>query len=164
MKGKEWGVVIGVVIVVAVVASLLTASITGNTIRQNNYWLGKSELYTKGEIDSFLKNKIEEINIIREKIRRDSNNVSSWRTCLAICNDNRKKCFSGTLISGVLTHNVSYNPGGVKGPDVAYYQLNAEINCKENQPFRLVSFELPPTSGHDTAWLWEDAYLSCSCY
>ncbi len=51
MKGKKWATIVIVVIVVAVLASLITANITGNVIKVNNFKFGKSQIYTKAEVD-----------------------------------------------------------------------------------------------------------------
>ena len=50
----NWWVIIAVAIVVAVISSLITVSVTGNVIKQNNYIYGKYQLYTKQEVDSKL--------------------------------------------------------------------------------------------------------------
>ena len=57
MKSKEWTIVIGVVLVVAIAASLITANITGNTIKAaRGFGPNAKEVYTKQEIDNKLNN------------------------------------------------------------------------------------------------------------
>ena len=53
-NGQIWTIVI-VSLVVAVIVSLVTVSITGNVIKQNNRLWGKYEVYTKQEVDAMTK-------------------------------------------------------------------------------------------------------------
>ncbi len=156
-----WTAVIVTAVLVAVVASLITANISGNAV---NVAKGRyATVYTVNETNELLKNKPAEVNIYRELIKRDSTNTANWKSCTQVCNDNGKKCFVGNVITGVITNNITY--GGIdQHINKAYYQLNFEVDCKEAQPFWVAFQKLPPTSGRDGGWLWNDAYLSCSCF
>jgi hypothetical protein len=66
MENKtNWWLIIAIVIIVAVLASLITISLTGNTIRQTNNLLGKYEIYTKAEVDSLLSAQKQDLTAVK---------------------------------------------------------------------------------------------------
>ena len=80
----NWWVIIAVAIVVAVISSLITVSVTGNVIKQNNYIYGKYQLYTKQEVDTLLVSRLNNATV-RVITSADRSNIYGSMTCQQLC-------------------------------------------------------------------------------
>ncbi len=138
MKGKEWGIVIVVVIVVAVIASLITANLTGNTIRTPNLGYG-ANIYTKAEIDSKLGN-LGYANILqRLEQNQDALDISladagwdldsdGYVTGDEVCKSKQKECL--VVLNEYIVGHTVYSPTASN--------LNLEpLACTDKQPIQI---------------------------
>ncbi len=114
MKSKEWAILIAVVLVVAVAASLITANITGNTIRLNQDRFGKYQVYTKAEVDNLILGSSSNISKTISYL-----DPTSCNDVYAYNNGNRSdvgvwaECKGGQgigLVEGVICPGAGYNP------------------------------------------------------
>lgn len=95
MKSNQIWTILGIALVVAIIASVVTASITGNVIKQNNYVYGKYQLYTKQEVDALIPSIV--TKAIDTRLDRcmtwtissaDANSVYGEMSCVQHCKDN----------------------------------------------------------------------------